>query len=481
MRQRFNTLRSQILGGFSLVIIISFFLLSIVTAAQVLFSFRQEYERWIEPSINLSSQSLEEALWDYYNGEISQEDLHKNITEFENNYEMQTGLEIATVIFDQPTEIDDDFSIENFFSKELEPLKIGFEFAPHDREKRRHEKPFSQNTIPLMLSDGTSGGYIQADIPFEQVFKEAFQSWASLFAAILIIFLIAALVSLRLSNQISQPLAQLSQSAGQLANGNLTHRIDPKGPEEVQALANTFNQMADSLEDMLEEQRAFASNASHELRTPVTNIRLRTEAILEGDLSVEETRHYIREMDQEAHRMSALIEDLILLSRFDAGRAEIGSDAVDLRRFAENQIAVYQHQYPDKFRFTLEATVEELPVRISLNHLTIVFRNLLNNAIKYSPEGGQIIWQLTKEEDRIVSRLNDNGMGIPPEVLPHLFERFYQGDTSHSREIPGSGLGLSLVKSIIEAYSGMIDIHSTGSGQGTTVVVRLPFVDFVGE
>ncbi|HEX2621817.1 MAG TPA: ATP-binding protein, partial [Phototrophicaceae bacterium] len=114
------------------------------------------------------------------------------------------------------------------------------------------------------------------------------------------------------------------------------------------------------------------------------------------------------------------------------------------------------------------------PVLASLNHLTVVFRNLLDNAIKYTPEGGQITWSINADRDGIRHVIQDTGRGIEPDQLPHLFERFYRADKARSRDIPGTGLGLAIVKSIVDAYGGTISIESAGIGKGSSVTVCLP-------
>jgi two-component system sensor histidine kinase BaeS len=126
---------------------------------------------------------------------------------------------------------------------------------------------------------------------------------------------------------------------------------------------------------------------------------------------------------------------------------------------------------------TLESAVDR-PVTVngSLNHLTVLFRNLLENAIKYTPSGGQITWRIFVEGENVMFAVQDTGQGIAPEQLPHVFERFYRADKSHSRSIPGTGLGLTLAKSIVEAYGGRIEITSPGIGLGTTVTISWPVV-----
>ena len=193
---------------------------------------------------------------------------------------------------------------------------------------------------------------------------------------------------------------------------------------------------------------------------------------LEKPYTIAGVNVFIAETDDEAQRMGALIEDLTVLARFDAGRAELGSESIDFALLASSLQRRIQPQ-ADAKRIRLEVNVPSglPPVRASLNHLTVVFRNLLDNAIKYTPDGGSITWTARAENDCICSVIRDTGGGVEPEQIPLLFERFYRVDKARSRDIPGSGLGLAIVKSIIEAYGGTIRIDSAGKDQGMAVTV----------
>jgi signal transduction histidine kinase len=189
-----------------------------------------------------------------------------------------------------------------------------------------------------------------------------------------------------------------------------------------------------------------------------------------------ETRNqYIQELDDELIRMTRLIEDLILLSRFDSGRAEIGIEHIDFLGFAENLTGQLRSQAVEKnidLRFVPSEDGTNRPlVRANLTHLNVVFRNLLDNAIKYTPPGGVVGWRIHTSGQWVISSIQDSGQGISTEQLPHVFDRFYRGDKAHSRQIPGTGLGLSLVKAIVDAYDGKIEVTSLGLEKGTTVTV----------
>ena len=226
---------------------------------------------------------------------------------------------------------------------------------------------------------------------------------------------------------------------------------------------------------MLEEQRAFARNTSHELRTPLTALRLRTEALRYDALDPETTRRYIEEIDDEIVHLGNLVGDVTLLSRFDAGRAELGQDEIDLGRLAAVLCAQLEPLARERqVEFTLDGCDQPLLVRAGLTHLTVVLRNLLDNALKYTPSGGKVSCTLSRTAGGVEIRVQDSGQGIAEEDLPHIFERFYRADPAHGREIPGIGLGLALVKSIVDAYGGQIRVASAGVGYGTTVTLLWP-------
>ena len=247
------------------------------------------------------------------------------------------------------------------------------------------------------------------------------------------------------------------------------------GAQPLGELAVAFNHMAAQVKAMLEEQRAFASNASHELRTPLTTIRLRSEALREGRVDEATAGQCIEEIDSELVRLSELVEDLILLSQLDSGRARPGEQQVDVARLLRHLLDEYTSRLCDKkLTLNLELPPEVTPLVANMHHLRVVFRNVLDNAVKYTPDGGVITWQLQVEDGHLHTTMRDMGRGIDPEDLPHLFERFYRADKARTRQTPGVGLGLSLVQEVVGAYGGRVAIDSAGVNQGTTVHVWWP-------
>jgi len=245
--------------------------------------------------------------------------------------------------------------------------------------------------------------------------------------------------------------------------------------------------MADRVTAILDEQRAFASNAAHELRTPLTTIRLRTESLRSGSLEPTTTEQYITEIDNEAKHMSGLVDDLFLLSQLDSKRLPIGSEQIDALRLARK---VCSELGPLAEQKSVVVTLDEPttllpPTQTTIGHLHMVIRNLLENAIKYTPQNGQVRIRLSSHSagknlvgtrQYLQIEISDTGQGIAQEDLLRITQRFYRDAKARSRQAAsGSGLGLALVDSIIKLYSGHLRITSPGSNQGTIATVLWPF------
>ncbi|MCB0085731.1 MAG: HAMP domain-containing protein [Caldilineaceae bacterium] len=319
-------------------------------------------------------------------------------------------------------------------------------------------------------------GYVRLGAPDYIPKQAARRQWMVLGLGFLLFSIVGMFISFWLLATLTRPLQRLRNTALNMAGGDLSQRVHPVGRDEIGEVSRAFNEMAERVEAMVTEQRAFASNASHELRTPLSTVRLRTEALRAGAVDDDTAVQYIAEIDQEVRRMSGLVDDLILLSRLDANRLAAGQEQVDMGRMvravlrelaplAESKAITLQENIPATPQFTIE---------VNMNHLRVVIRNLLENAIKYTPAGGAVAVNLTPQNGRIQLQIIDNGQGIAPGDLPRLGQRFYRGDKAHSRQHDGVGLGLSLVHSIVNLYHGELQIESDGVGKGTRVTVLWP-------
>jgi signal transduction histidine kinase len=469
---RTTRIRTRLLVAYLGLLVIGFAALTIVAGGQISSAARQDFEQRLVNEIRLISQGVRPYL-DANRPDIMMETLDT--------------VEFQAAILAFETDVSGNLVII--------PLDDGPWFGGIPMELRQPEIETALNGgigvversnemgQPMLYTASLIGGsrrgngvIAQLEVPLANLQSVVLQRWALLGSIFALVTGVGALAALWISRSIIQPLYNLRESALRLSKGDLKHRVPQMAQDEIGEVAQAFNHMATQVESMLEEQRAFASNTSHELRTPLTTIRLRTEALRDDpNLESDFARQYIREIDDEVIRLSSLIEDLTLLSRLDAGRAELGQTTVDMGRFLTSMQHQFQAQATSRrITLTLEPPPEGLEVRGSLNHLTVVFRNLLDNALKYTSEGGTVNLRVQRQANQACIVIRDNGRGIAPEHLPHVFERFYRADKARSREVPGTGLGLSLVRSMVSAYGGTVRLESPGVNQGTCAMVCWP-------
>jgi signal transduction histidine kinase len=345
-----------------------------------------------------------------------------------------------------------------------------------------------------IVHDGRVIGAVQVSVPASQVTARTQSFWLSLGLTAVLAALAAALAGWVLAGELVRPVERLRAAARRLAAGHLDERVPAKdtgGVTEIAQLAEAFNFMAGSIEETLNRQREFVANASHELRTPVTNIKLRAEQLGQGALGDPAVaRRWVGEIESEANRLSRMAGDLLAMSRQDAG-APAFRELVDVNAVVEYVVE----------EMSLRAELEHVDLRADLAPvlpeveadpigLQTVLLNLVDNALQYTSEGGRISvrTELASPQDgqprSLILTVSDTGRGIPPEDLPHIFERFYRVDKSHSRRMAratgdgaitgsGAGLGLAIVRGIVEEHGGTVTASST-LGVGTTMMIALP-------
>ena len=296
-------------------------------------------------------------------------------------------------------------------------------------------------------------------------------------AAILAVLALVAWWVIRLG---IRPIKQMTATASAIAGGDLTHRV-PEAPAKTEAgdLGRSLNAMLTSIEAAFDARgrseqrlRRFAADASHELRTPVTTIRGYAELFRAGGLRGQgELEEAMGRTESEAIRMGRLVDDLLLLARLDQGRA-LDRQPVDLTQLAVEAAADASVRDPDR-EITGPGSAEPVLVLADVDRLRQVVSNLVSNALVHTPAGCSVSLDVQAEGEHGVLRVIDSGEGMPPEVEERAFERFYRADPARSRSRGGSGLGLSIVESTIEALDGDVTLK-TEAGQGLTATVRLP-------
>jgi heavy metal sensor kinase len=271
-----------------------------------------------------------------------------------------------------------------------------------------------------------------------------------------------------------RPVDEIVRSAERITLRNLSQRLPvPDTGDEVERLSLALNRMIERLDESYQVTSRFSADASHELRTPLTIMRGELEAILTQENLEEEEMQQIATVLEEAERLTQIVEGLLAISRLEAGETQLDKDPVDLSQLATTTVEQMAPLADDK-SLTLE--MEAVPdVIVDANEVRLrqVIVNLLDNAIKYTPEGGKIRVEVKADSSEAVVEVIDNGIGISSEALPNIFKRFYRSEQVQARKARGTGLGLSMVHSIVEAHGGSVKVESS-ENKGSTFRVSLP-------
>jgi signal transduction histidine kinase len=290
----------------------------------------------------------------------------------------------------------------------------------------------------------------------------------------LVAIAIALLLTFVLSRRILAPVKALTNAARRLGKGDFSQRVRVRDKGEVGELAQSFNSMASDLERAEQLRRNMVADAAHELRTPLSNIRGYLEAI--RDDVKKPDAGTIRSLDEEALSLSRLVDDLQELSLADAGKLKLSCRKENISKLINEAVAALQPQAAAKGLVLAVDLPEKLPlVNIDSHRIKQVLRNLLENAVAHTSQGGSITVEAWQQGSQIKVSVVDTGEGIPPKDLPNIFERFYRVDKSRARATGGSGLGLTIAKRLVEAHGGRIEVQSK-LRKGSRFTFTLPLI-----
>lgn len=277
-----------------------------------------------------------------------------------------------------------------------------------------------------------------------------------------------------LSQRLARPLKRMVEVTQGIAHGRYQTRVLMKGNDEVALLGEAINELARHLQRLDTTRKEFLADVAHELRTPLTYMRGYAQVLYDGMAKTpEETRHYLKIIYEETKRVERLVEDLFALAQADVSALNLHRESVDLTNLIEQVVAKFHPKAKEQnINLSVQGAIGEQcdldPVRIEQ-----VIVNLLDNALRYTPDGGAVTLSLMRKGDFAVIAVQDSGAGISSDELPFIWDRLYRVDKSRSREHGGAGLGLSIVKHIVERHGGRVSAESR-VGHGTTMRLMLP-------
>ncbi|MFO7680035.1 MAG: ATP-binding protein [Chloroflexota bacterium] len=279
--------------------------------------------------------------------------------------------------------------------------------------------------------------------------------------------------SFLLAREILRPLDEIATSSQRIARGHYNERVAVPPSDELALVADNFNQMAESLERVEQQRVALIGNVSHELRTPLAGLNGYLEGLMDGVFAPDEETFAL--MDKEVRRLRRLVDDLQALSRVEAGQISLRPAVFDLIPLIERVLAQLRAQLEAQ-NLTIHKAFD-LPITAVYadeDRTAQVLTNLVGNAIRYTAEGGAVFVSVKQEASMAQVSIRDTGIGIPPEALPYIFERFYRVDSSRTRWSGGSGIGLTISRHLVWAMGGEVTAVSSGTGSGSTFTFTLP-------
>ena len=336
------------------------------------------------------------------------------------------------------------------------------------------ERPMYMASEPFYIDDRAAG--------FVLVVQPMSDGLASYVGGVFRLFLLSGAAALALafvvvyyiSYRLTRPLGDMVNATRQYARGDFGYRVQATGNNELRQLADAFNSMAINLATLESSRRSFVANVSHELKTPMTSIGGFIDGMLDGTIPEEQHRKYLELVSEEVKRLSRLVTGMLNLSKIEDGELQLNLKPFDVSELLFTTVLRFEQSIGRK-RLELAGleNLESVTLLGDRDMITQVFYNLIDNAVKFTPPGGQLSFTARTDKSQYIFRLRNTGSGISSEELARIFERFYKTDRSRSFDVKGAGLGLYLSKTIVKMHGGTISARSDGESY-TEFTVKLP-------
>ncbi len=329
-------------------------------------------------------------------------------------------------------------------------------------------------TVPLTNSDGDTVGVLVINKSMDYIDSNMDVFISYLLIGGVIIISLTIIISVLANIRFTRPLKRMSNSLDNIIREYTSELPEETSFIELEDISDKFNEVIGKLHSIDESRQEFVSNVSHELKTPLTSMKVLADSLNGSeDVPIEMYKEFMLDIGDEIDRETKIINDLLSLVRMDKSGAQLNVTAVNINELIEH---ILKRLKPIAEKADIEVVYESFrPVVAEIDEVkfTLVITNLVENAIKYNNEGGWVHISLNSDHQFFYIKVEDNGLGIPEDSVEHIFDRFYRADKSHSREIGGTGLGLAITKSAIAMHNGEVKVRSK-LGEGSTFDVRIP-------
>ena len=333
---------------------------------------------------------------------------------------------------------------------------------------------YSRAATPIISYDTVIGCvYMMEYDPDQGALIQTLQK--NIFYISIVLEICVAIFAIFFSNSFTRRLRRIMVSMRIIREGDYSHKVKMGGNDELTVLGNEFNNLMERLQISEQKRRNFVSDASHELKTPLASIKLLTDSILQNDMDVETIREFVGDIGNEADRLNRMSQKLLSLSRIESQEdsdCEIVNITPTVSRVTRMLTGIAEEN-----KISMETNIiQDCPILVIEDDLYQIVFNLVENGIKYNIPGGKLTVTVDRQEDNAVIIVKDTGVGIPQDAVGHVFERFFRVDKARSRKSGGSGLGLSIVRNMVERNNGQISVESI-VGQGSTFTLTFPMFD----
>lgn len=463
----FKSIFTKYITAFIAITIVSFTVLSVIVGMMMAKFYTETNKKTLETVSKTAHDYLEQRL----NTEGS------TLNEFIAEHEGELKAYIASVTkynSDVAVFVCDSAGNVRAFDTTRFPEDFGTKSVPKSLLVKLVEKPYYLHSdlggmlssrravhgIPLKVGELTVGAIFvcSTDESIDQLISSALRAIVTVCIWVLFATLVAVYF---ISERIISPLKAMSRAAKSFAAGKLDVRVPVTGRDEISELAIAFNDMAASMANLETMRSSFLSNVSHDLRTPMTTISGFIDGIVDGTIPKEKHEYYLRMIGDEVRRLSRLVSALLDVTRIQAGERKFTMEAFDVCEMARIILISFEQQIERK-KLDVEFDIEDENIFVYADHDAIyqILYNICDNAVKFSTEGGKYRIKISEKDKRVFVSVYNEGIGIPSDELPNVFERFYKNDKSRSLDKTGVGLGMYIAKSIIDAHNEEIWVKS---------------------
>lgn len=362
--------------------------------------------------------------------------------------------------------------IQMYFEDMIAELQKGNAVKVVTEESNFFNTPVITVAKPVM-SDTAVTGYVFVHKKIGELEASLMAMYRQIVLAACISAALGIILTYLFSKSMLRPLSVVNTGAKQLAKGRFDIRLDVSSKDEIGQLADTFNSVASELRKYEATRESLVANVSHELRSPLTSMQGLLQGVIDGTIPREEAQHYLGVVLDETKRLGLLISDMLDLAKIESGQFPMQIEKVELSELLRRTLITFESKIEAKrLEVSVDLPDEKQYVYADENRLKQVLHNVIENAIKFVNEGGELKVSTSATEASIFVNINNSGEPIPREDLPYLFDRFYKIDKSHSRAKEGTGIGLSIVKNILKEHGQKIWVTSNAQ-DGTTFTFTL--------